>query len=340
MRIALDAMGGDHAPGVNVEGAIDAALERQDLSVILVGDEYHLSRHLSGRKYPASQITVKHASEVVAMDDEFTHALRRKKDSSIKRAVEMVREGSADAVVSAGHSGIAMALALLLLGTSKGVDRPAIATVMPSLKKPFLLLDAGANADCTPENLLQFALMADAYAKLILGRPSPKISLLSIGEEPTKGNELTKEAFKMLKAARINFVGNVEGKDIFKGEVDVVVCDGFVGNVVLKMAEGLSEATVKILRREISSSMLGRFGYLFLKPSFKKFKKLTDYSEYGGAPLLGINGACIISHGRSSGKAIKNAIMVAAEFSGKKVHEAIAEEIETLRGTERAFAAS
>jgi len=326
MRIALDAMGGDRAPSVNIEGALEAVLEWPDIEVILVGKEDEIKDGLRGKK--TERIEIVHASEAIAMDDQLTTAIRKKKDSSIKRAVELVKTGKADAVLSAGHSGITMALAHLILGKAKGVERPAIATLMPSLKENFLLLDAGANVDCTPKNLLEFALMADAYARLVMGRNNPKIALLSIGEEEVKGNELTKEAFKLLERADINFVGNIEGREIFKGDVDVVVCDGFVGNVVLKTSEGLAEAALKMLRKEITGRFLGKIGYMFLKTALKSFKKKTDYAEVGGAPLLGINGACIICHGRSSSKAIKNAIKMASDFASKRVFEAISSEIE------------
>lgn len=340
MKIALDAMGGDHAPLVNIEGAIDAVGEMNDLEVILVGDESVLSKQLSGMAYPKKKISIKHASEFVAMDEPLSQALRRKKDSSIKRAVELVSSSNADAVVSAGHSGITMALALMQFGTSRGVDRPAISLLMPTYKKPILLIDAGANVDCTPRHLLQFALMADAYCKLVLERPSPRIGLLSNGEEETKGNELTKEAYKLLKKAKINFKGNIEGREIFSGEIDVVVCDGFTGNIVLKTSEGLAETTLKMLKRELECRLTGRLGYLLMRPALKHFKEQTDYEEYGGAPLLGLNGACIISHGRSSRKAIKNAIRIASDFSRKNVHEAIAEEIASFHLSEPVVATS
>ncbi|MDP2167824.1 MAG: phosphate acyltransferase PlsX [Thermodesulfovibrionales bacterium] len=339
MRVALDAMGGDNAPAVNIEGAAEAVNEWPDIEVVLVGDGELLQKELSVRKYPKSKITVLHASESITMDEQLSQALRRKKDSSIRRAFELVKAAEADAVVSAGHSGITMALALLLIGTAKGVERPAIAALIPSLKKEFVLLDVGANVDCTPQNLLQFALMADAYCRLILDRPKPKIALLSIGEEPTKGNELTKEAFRLLKAADINFFGNMEGRDIFKGDADVVVCDGFIGNVVLKSSEGLAEATIKMLRKEITSLTTGRIGYFFIKSALKNFKKKTDYAEYGGAPLLGINGTCIICHGRSTTKAIKNAVRMAADFSSKRVYEAISEEIGQAQPREKTVVA-
>ncbi len=335
MRVALDAMGGDHAPAVTVEGTVEIVSEYDDIEVILVGDESHLKKELDGKRYPANRILIKHASQVIGMDESPTVALRKKKDSSIRKAVELVKNGGADAVVSAGHSGVAMATALFILGTSKGVDRPAIAAIMPTLKGPFVLIDAGANVDCRPENLLQFAVMGNAYCRSILERPEPKVALLSIGEEDTKGNELTKEAFKLLKEADINFTGNIEGKDVFAGNADVVVCDGFIGNIVLKTSEGLAEAIMKMLKREIAELTTGRVGYLLMKPALRNFKKKTDYAEYGGAPLLGINGTCIISHGRSTSKAIRNALRVAAEFSKKKVYEIISEDISNLHAKER-----
>lgn len=329
MRIALDAMGGDYAPAVTVEGAVETVNESEDIEIALVGDEPSIKRELSGKRYPPTRLQIRHASQVVGMDEPAMAAIRKKKDSSIKRAIELVKNREADAVVSAGHSGVAMAMALFMLGASEGVHRPAIATMMPTIKGPFVLIDAGANVDCDPENLLQFALMGNAYCKTMFDNPEPKIALLSIGEEDTKGNLLTKEAFKLLKDAGIRFIGNIEGKDIFTGRADVVVCDGFIGNIVLKTSEGLAEVILKMLKREIADVATGRIGYLLMKPALRNFRKKTDYAEYGGAPLLGINGTCIISHGRSSAKAIRNAIKAAAEFSRKKVYEIITEEIKS-----------
>ncbi len=329
MRIALDAMGGDFAPAVTVEGAVETVNESEDIEIALVGDEPSIKRELSGKRYPPTRLYIRHASQVVGMDEPAVAAIRKKKDSSIKRAIELVKNREADAVVSAGHSGVAMAMALFMLGTSEGVHRPAIATMMPTIKGPFVLIDAGANVDCSPENLLQFALMGDAYCKTMLNNPQPKIALLSIGEEDTKGNVLTKEAFKLLRDGGIRFIGNIEGKDIFTGHADVVVCDGFIGNIVLKTSEGLAEVILKMLKREIADITTGRIGYLLMKPALRNFRRKTDYAEYGGAPLLGINGTCIISHGRSSAKAIRNAIKAAAEFSRKKVHEIIREGIKS-----------
>lgn len=327
MRIALDAMGGDFAPAVNVEAAVEILNEYGDIEIILVGDEPSVRKELSAYRYPSERLGIRHASQIVGMEEPALVAIRKKKDSSIKRSIELVKNNEADAAVSAGHSGVVMATALLLLGPAKGVDRPAIAAIMPSLKKPFVLVDAGANVDCTPENLFQFALMADAYCKNMFGIREPKIALLNIGEEDIKGNLLSKEAFKLLKNSGVRFTGNIEGKDVFTGNADAVVCDGFSGNIMLKTSEGLADIIIKMLKREIADLTTGRIGYLLLKPALKNFKKKMDYSEYGGAPLLGVNGTCIISHGRSSSKAIKNAIRVAAEFSDKKVYKTIADEI-------------
>lgn len=329
MKIALDAMGGDYAPAVTVEGAIEAVSEYSGLSVTLVGNENELINALKEKTYSASSIDIRHASQVVEMGESPLTALRRKKDSSIKVAIELVKSGDADAMVSAGNSGVVMATALLLLGKLPGVERLAIAAVMPTLKGCFVLIDAGANVDCRATHLLQFAVMGEAYARNIFNIERPKIGLLGIGEEDAKGNELTKEAFKLLKGAGINFIGNVEGKDIFRGDADVVVCDGFVGNIALKISEGLAETMAKMLKREISERSTGRIGYLFLKNILRSFKKKTDYSEYGGAPLLGISKPCIISHGRSTAKAIKNAVKLAGEFYVKGVLDIISMEFNT-----------
>ena len=328
MRIALDAMGGDYGPAVNIEGAIETVNDFDDIDIILVGDESSILRELDSKRYPPNRISIKHASQIVRMDESPAVAIRKKKDSSIRRAVELVKNDGADAFVSAGHSGVVMATALILLGTSNFVDRPAIATIMPGLKLPFVLIDAGANLHCKPKNLFQFALMGSIYCRVILGRPNPRVALISTGEEDTKGNELTKEAFKLLKEADINFIGNIDGKDIFTGNADVIVCDGFIGNVVLKTSEGLAEVLMKMLKREVVNLTAGRIGYFLIKPALRNFKKKTDYDEYGGAPLLGINGTCIISHGRSTAKAIKNAIRVASDLAENKVYEIISSAIE------------
>ncbi len=326
MRIALDAMGGDYAPATTVEGTLEALNEDKHLSVILVGDEIEINSELKKRNYSDQRISIKHASQTVKMDESPLTALRRKKDSSVRVAIDLVKSNEADAMVSAGNSGVMMATALYVLGKLQGVERPAIATIMPGLKHHFVLLDAGANVDCKPIHLYQFAIMGEAYARFIFDLETPKIGLLSIGEEDAKGNELTKEAFKLIKNSHVNFIGNIEGQDIFSGDADVIVCDGFVGNIALKVSEGLAETIAKMLKREIVEKASGKIGALFFKDAFKNFKKRTDYSEYGGAPLLGISKPCIISHGRSTSKAIKNAIKVAGVFHTKGILEIISKE--------------
>ena len=326
MRIALDAMGGDLAPAATVEGAVEALGENRDISVVLVGDEEKISSELEKRDCSGLPISVKHASQVVNMDESPLTALRRKKDSSVRVAIDIVKSDEADAMVSAGNSGVVMATALYVLGKLQGVERPAIAAVMPSLKDNFVLIDAGANVDCRPTQLYQFAIMGEAYAKYIFNIDRPKIGLLGIGEEDAKGNELTKEAFKLIKNSHVNFIGNIEGQDIFSGEADVVVCDGFVGNIALKVSEGLAETMAKMLKREFLEKVTGKVGSFFIKNGLKSFKKKMDYSEYGGAPLLGISKPCIISHGRSTSKAIKNAVRVAGVFHSKGILDIISKE--------------
>jgi len=327
MKIALDAMGGDYAPTTNIDGAIEALDMNKELSIVLVGDEAKISSELKKRNCKGLSIEVKHASQVVDMEDSPLSAIRRKKDSSIRVAIDLVKAGKADAMISAGNSGVVMATALLILGKLPGIERPAIAAIMPSLKDHFVLIDAGANVDCKPLHLYQFGIMGDAYARCIFDIDSPKVGMLSIGEEDIKGNELTKEALKLLKDAHVNFIGNIEGKDIFEGEADVVVCDGFVGNITLKVSEGLAETMSKMLKKEIMEKVSGKIDPSLLKEAFKNFKHRTDYSEYGGAPLLGISKPCIISHGRSTSNAIKNAIRVAGTFQSKGVLDVISREI-------------
>lgn len=328
MRIAVDAMGGDFAPGAVVEGAVEAAREL-GVGVTLVGDSARVEAELAKLDISGLDVQVRHASQVVDMNDNASVALRKKKDASIRVATELVKAGEAVAVISAGHTGAAMATAFFVLGTVKGVDRPAIGTLMPNVTGASLLLDVGANVDCKPFHLLQFAIMGDVYARKAQGIERPRVGLLSIGEEDTKGNELTREAFKLLKASRLNFIGNVEGRDVFNGRADVIVCDGFIGNVALKISEGLAEAMTTMLKREIEDYIGGQVGYMLLKPAFRKFKKRIDYSEYGGAPLLGTNGICVISHGSSSAKAIKNAVRAARDLYANKVNSHIRKELET-----------
>lgn len=335
MRIAVDAMGGDYAPRAVVEGAVEAAREF-GVGIVLVGDQSKVEAELARLETGGLDVQVKHASQVVEMNDSASVTLRKKKDASVRVATELVKSGEAVAVISAGHTGAAMATAFFVLGTVKGVDRPAIAAQMPNVAGSSLLLDVGANVDCKPFHLLQFAVMGDVYIKKTQGMESPRVGLLSIGEEDTKGNELTRETFKLLKASRLNFIGNVEGRDVFNGKADIVVCDGFIGNVALKISEGLAEAMSTMLKREIEDYIAGQVGYMLLKPAFRKFKKRIDYSEYGGAPLLGTNGICMISHGSSSAKAIKNAVRAAKEQHANKVNSYIRKEIETYMAVQSA----
>jgi glycerol-3-phosphate acyltransferase PlsX len=324
--IAVDAMGGDAGPSAVVEGAVLAASDPH-IRLILVGDEPKVRAALD--TFPASpRIRTVHAPTVVAMEDSASSVVRRRRDSSIWRATELVKTGEADAVVSAGHTGASMATAFFLLGTLQGVERPAIATILPTLRGKAVLLDVGANVDSKPHHLVQFAIMGHVYAQRMLAVASPRVGLLSIGEEDTKGNELTKETFKLLKQTQVNFIGNVEGRDVYTGTADVVVCDGFIGNVALKLSEGLAETIMQVLRREITDSVAGRLGFLLLRPAFRRFKRRVDYAEYGGAPLLGINGVSIICHGRSSPKAIKNAVLVARDFVAGRVNRHIRDDIE------------
>jgi phosphate acyltransferase len=325
--IALDAMGGDFAPANTVAGAILAVRELGS-RVILVGREDEIQRELVKHRAREASLSIVHASEAVAMDEAPAMALRRKKDSSLRVAANLVRDGKADALVSAGNSGAVMATAVFVLGSVAGVDRPALAAVVPNRKGWTVWLDVGANVDSKPQHIRQWAIMAHIYAKNILGLSSPRVGLLSIGEEAGKGNDLVKETFKMLQESRINFIGNVEGHDIFDGSADVVVCDGFTGNVSLKAVESATETLFHFLRQEFSRSWRTRLGYILSRPAFKGFRKRVDYAEFGGVPLLGVKGATIISHGRSSPRAIRNAIRVAGEVVENRVNDQIQKEIE------------
>jgi glycerol-3-phosphate acyltransferase PlsX len=328
MKIAVDAMGGDNAPQAVVAGAVEAAKEF-GTGIILVGIEElvqaELNKHHQAKTLP---IEVRNATQVVDMLDSPATVFRRKKDSSIRVANELVKSGDAVAVISAGHTGAAMATSLFILGPLEGVERPAIATFMPTMKETCIVLDVGANVDCKPNHLLQFAIMGEVYAKYLLKNPNPRVGLLSIGEEETKGNELTKEAFKLLTETSLNFIGNVEGRDVMSGKADVVVCDGFIGNVVLKLSEAVAETIGLMIRENIGDNLIRKLGYFMMRPAFRALKRRIDYAEYGGAPLVGINGISIISHGRSSGRAIKNAVRVATELAKSEVNKHIHEDIE------------
>ena len=305
-------MGGDRGPEVNVEGAVSASREL-GTAVILVGNETVLQEQLRRHDATRLPITIRHAPEVVGMEEGPVVALRRKKRSSVRIGLDMVHQGEAEGFVSAGNTGAVMATALMVLGALPGVERPAIAAVMPTVTGRVVMLDVGANVDCKARHLLQFAIMGHVYAQDILEIPAPRLGLLSIGEEESKGNELTREAFKELEdEAGLNFLGNVEGRDVFSGAADVVVCDGFTGNVALKISEGLADALFHLLKEELQRDIVARAGSVLLVPAFRRLRRRMDYAEWGGAPLLGVDGVCVISHGRSTAKAIKNAIRVAA----------------------------
>ncbi|MFO7983512.1 MAG: phosphate acyltransferase PlsX [Desulfuromonadales bacterium] len=327
--VAVDAMGGETAPCAEVEASVEAA-RRWGLAIILVGRSEAIEQELARHDTAGLDISVEHASEVVGMNDSASDAIRRKKDCSIRIAFELVKNGRAHAVVSAGNSGATMAAGMFMLKRIQGIDRPAIATIMPNRKDQTLILDVGGNVDCRPIHLAQFALMGEVYFRNILGKPEPKVGLLSNGEEESKGNELTRNSHQLLKDSPFNYVGYVEGRDIFDGSTDVVVCDGFVGNVVLKVSEGLAETVGAILKQEIRKRPLAMLGGLLARPAFKAFRRKVDYAEYGGAPLLGINGVGMICHGGSPPKAIMNGIRMAAEFRERQVNQKMAAKLDAL----------
>jgi glycerol-3-phosphate acyltransferase PlsX len=327
MSIAVDAMGGDRAPFVVVEGAVEAARD-YGIPIILVGDAEIVRAELSRHRTEGLPITVKHADEVIGMGEPPSLAVRRKRRSSMWVGVELVKAGEAAAFVSAGNTGAAMAASVLCWGCLPGVERPAIAVLLPTLNGVTTVLDVGATVDCRPKHLAQFAVMGEVYTRLILKKTDPKVGLLSIGEEAGKGNDVIRETFSVLKRMPMNFIGNVDGKEVYKGTADVVVCDGFIGNVALKISESLAEMIAELLRVELTRTWRYRLGALLVRPAFSSFKRSLDYSEYGGAPLLGVNGICIIGHGSSTAKAIKNAIRVASEFSAQRVNERIVEDLE------------
>lgn len=322
VRIAIDAMGGDYAPDEIVKGASQAAREAPGREIILVGHEEMMQTRYA-KDVATPNILLVNATEVIQMDESPATAVKSKVNSSIVVGAKLVRDGQVDAFISAGNTGAVMASAFLYWGRIKGVPRPTIATVIPSIKQPVLLLDAGANADCRPEHLLEFALLGTTYAQRVLGRVDPKVGLVSIGEEESKGNELTKAAYDLLKASPLNFVGNIESREIPCGTVDIAVCDGFTGNIILKTMEGTAETLFSMVRETISQSLWTKLGGILVKPALKRLAYRLDFEEYGGAPLLGVNGVCIICHGRSKARAIKNAINVATKVVTRQVLEEI-----------------
>jgi len=334
IRIAVDAMGGDHAPRNIVEGAVQAVRENH-CEVLLVGKESEILSELARLSATTERgISVVHASQVVAMDESVALALRQKKDSSIRVGARMVKEGRARALVSAGNTGVVMATSKILLGLVPGVDRPAVAVTAPAKGGKVVILDAGANMECKPHHFRQFAVMGYLYAQSVLGIKNPRVALLSIGQEDSKGTNVTREVFKVLRETQINFVGNIEGNDVYSGRVDVVVTDGFTGNVTLKVTESMVDALNHAVVRVIRGSYRARLGYLLMKPAIQQLRKSLDYAEYGGAPLLGARECVLICHGRSSPKAIKNAVRVAHEFVERRMSETIAQEIRSLTEAE------
>ncbi len=327
MRIALDAMGGDHGLTPTIEGAVEAAREF-NVEVVLVGDEPQIKDHLRRLNCSDSRLTIHHAPLTVGMHEPPSQVVRKKRESSVWIATQLAKGGEASAVVSAGNTGASMVAAFFVFGVIKGVERPAIAATLPTLTGTAVMLDVGANVDCTAKNIQQFALMGNEYSKHVFEKPSPRVGLLSIGEEDTKGNEVTKEALRLLKASPLNFIGNVEGRDVYSGVADVVVCDGFIGNVALKISEGVAETFKKILLKEIVSSRLGKLAYFFVSGPLLRLRRRMDYAEFGGAPLLGVNGTTIICHGRSSSKAIKNAIGRARILAESRLNDLILRDIE------------
>ena len=304
-------MGGDFAPDEIIKGAVEGANEYK-VNVILVGDEAEIKKRL--QKLPKTgNVSVVHASEVIKMDEAPALAVKQKKDSSVSVAVRLVKEGKADGIISAGNTGALMASSLFGLGRIKGVERPAIATIFPTMDREVLLLDMGANVDCKPKHLKQFAEMGSLYAEHVMHKTNPRVGLLNIGEEPSKGNELTVEAYPLLKEAKINFVGNVESKEILSGKVDVIVCDGFIGNLILKFGETIGKTVYTLLKKEISKNPLTKLGALLLLPAFRSLQKTIEYDEYGAAPLLGIDGVVFKAHGRAKARAIKNAVRTTSE---------------------------
>lgn len=331
MKIAVDAMGGDLGPAVVVEGAVAAAREL-GMASVLVGDRAAIEREIERLRAQDLPVTVHHASQVVGMAEPPSQALRRKRDSSMRVAAELVRAGECDAMVSAGNTGAAMAIGMFVLGVVPGVDRPAIAAPLPSLTGYTVLIDAGANVDPKPHHLFQFAVMGHVYSRDVVGRASPRVGLLSVGEEEGKGNELVRETFDRLRSSSLNFIGNIEGRDVYNGRCDVVVTDGFTGNVCLKISESLAEMLTAMIREELTRDAVSRAGALLSKLAFARLRKRVDYAEMGGAPLLGINGAIVICHGASPVKAIRNAVRVAGQWVRTNVNEHIktALEAETI----------
>jgi len=323
IRIAVDGMGGDRAPAAVVDGTVQAARLLKEIEIVLVGQQDRLSKELNRFKPPPSNLKIHHAPEVIGMGESPAISVRKKRDSSICEMVDLAKKKEVDAIISAGNTGAVVVAASLGLGLLEGIERPGIATLLPSIKGLTLLIDVGANIDGKPEHLLQHGLMGSVVMRHIVGKTNPSVGLLNVGEEESKGTDFLREAFKLLEGSSLNFIGNVEGRDIYLGKCDVIVCDGFVGNVVLKVSEGMASAIRELQVRELKRTLLNRLGAALLLPAFKRLKKQMDYTEYGGAPLLGIDGVCFIAHGSSNAKAIRNAIRAASIFVTHEVNQHI-----------------
>jgi len=330
MKVCVDAMGGDHAPEWIMKGALQASFS--GIPVILVGDEKKIKKEAKRLGGLPSNIEIAHASESIGMSEPPAIAVRKKKDSSLNVGFKLIKDGKADAMVSAGNSGAIMAAAIMMLRRIPGIERPAIATLIPTFKGHMVILDIGANVDCRPDHLRQFAVVGTVFCRTVLHIPFPRVGILSNGEEASKGNSLTREAHHLLSNAFLNYIGYVEGRDIFSGKVDVVVCDGFVGNIVLKLTEGLSRAIFGFMKNDLKGSFTAKIGYLFFRGTLRNLSQSFDYSEYGGAPLLGVDGVCLIAHGSSPPKAIKNAIYHAHELAAQNLVDRMKKNILRLNG--------
>jgi len=328
VKVALDAMGGDFGPKVTVEGAVKASQEHK-IEILLVGDEELIKKEFERLNHSKAKISIINASEAIGME-EGLYSIRRKERSSIRIGAQLVKDGEADALVSAGNTAAVVYISKRVLGALKGIDKPALSLLVPTLKGLTLLVDVGASVNCRPRHLEQFAIMGHIFMENVLGLKRPRIGLMSVGEEESKGNELTKEAFERLQASPLNFIGNVEGKDIYSGKADIIVSDGFTGNVALKVSEGVIETFFYMARNELMKNIFSKVGFFLMKRNLKKIYKKFDYAEYGGAQLLGINGVCIIGHGRSNPTAVKNAVRLAKDFVTNRVQEKIQSEIARL----------
>jgi glycerol-3-phosphate acyltransferase PlsX len=327
LRIAVDAMGGDLGPGEVVDGVVQAAVRSPGVSLTLVGDEPVIRRELERHKLAADSIAVHHASQIIEMTDKPREAFRKKPDASVVVSARLVRDGDVDAFISIGNTGAAMASAIFMLRPIPGIDRPAIATPLPSLKGTAVLLDAGANVDCSPRQILEFAQMGEVYSRVVIGKSKPRVGLLSNGTEESKGNDLTRQAHPLLRDNLPGYVGYVEGTDVFRGHLDVVVCDGFDGNIVLKVGEGVAEMVMDMIKQELTRHQWMKLMLLPLRGAIRNLRNRIDYREFGGAPLLGVNGVCIVGHGRSDARAIANAIKVAETALRNELVTAIREAV-------------